>query len=87
MIRFLLRHGLVRFVGERAVPAMIVWDIVVLADRTRRIPMVDRNLRRGAGAARRGLGAVVMSGPRWSRPGVLRRRRVVFRRRRGDLDA
>lgn len=71
MLRFVMRHGLVRLIGGRAVPAMIVWDIAVVANRARRIPIVDRGLRRGAGAAvrgadkaRRGLGTVVPL-PRW----------------------
>jgi hypothetical protein len=68
MFRFAVRYGLVRLVGRRAVPLMVVWDLAVLADRTRRIPFVDRGLRRGAGVARRGLGSVAGS-PRWtSRP-------------------
>ena len=54
MVRFLLRHGMVRFIGGRAVPVMVVWDAVVIANRVRRIPVVDRGLRRGVGAARRG---------------------------------
>ena len=70
MVRFILRHGLVRFAGRRVVPAMVVWDIVVLADRARRIPIVDRGVRRGAGAARRGLGAAMTNGLRFTRPGV-----------------
>lgn len=62
MLRFvarhgLLRYGLVRVAGRRAVPAMLAWDLLMLADRTRRIPIVDRNLRRGAVAARDRLAA------------------------------
>lgn len=64
MLRFAMRHGLVRLIGGRAVPLMLVWDVAVLANKARRIPMVDRTLRRGAGAAVRGAGAVVTS-PRW----------------------
>ena len=58
MLRILARHGLVRIIGGRAVPALLIWDLVVLADRTRRIPLVDRGLRRGAGVASRRIGAV-----------------------------
>lgn len=55
MLRFVARHGLVRLIGRRAVPVMLVWDVAMLANRARQIPVVDRGLRRGAGAARRGL--------------------------------
>jgi len=72
MLKFLMRHGLVRMIGGRAVPLMWAWDVAVLANKARRIPVVDRTLRRGAGAAVRGAGTVVRS-PRWtarpSRPG------------------
>ena len=64
MLKFAMRHGLVRLIGGRAVPLMWAWDIAVLANKARRIPMVDRTLRRGAGAAVRGAGAVATS-PRW----------------------
>jgi hypothetical protein len=77
MVRFLLRHGLVRVVGGRLVPALMVWDLAVLANRTRRIPVVDRGLRRGASAARDGLGTVV-------RRGSDRARRTRDRRRSAD---
>jgi len=77
MLKFAMRHGLVRLVGGRAVPLMLVWDVAVLANKARRIPVVDRTLRRGAGAVVRGAGSVVAS-PRWvtrpGRPGVLDRR-------------
>jgi hypothetical protein len=63
MLRFVMRHGLVRLIGGRAVPALLVWDALVLANRARRIPLVDRGLRRGAGLARRGVGSVVSSRP------------------------
>jgi hypothetical protein len=53
MYRFIVRHGLVRLIGGRAVPAMMLWDLAVIANRTRRIPIVDRNLRRGVGAVGR----------------------------------
>jgi hypothetical protein len=52
MYRFIVRHGLVRMIGGRAVPALLLWDLAVVANRTRQIPIVDRNLRRGVGAAR-----------------------------------
>jgi hypothetical protein len=51
MLRFAIRHGVVRLVGRRAMPALIAVDLIMLADRTRRIPVVDRSLRRGARAA------------------------------------
>jgi hypothetical protein len=74
MLRFLMRHGLVRMVGGRAVPALLVWDLAVLANRTRRIPVVDRGLRRGAGAARRGLEAAARGRP-WRLSAIRRGRR------------
>jgi hypothetical protein len=49
MMRFLLRHGAVRLIGGRAVPALMLIDLAMLANRTRKVPVVDRNLRRGAG--------------------------------------
>ena len=55
MLRFVARYGLVRIVGRRVVPALMVWDAMVMANRVRQIPVVDRGLRRGAGAARRGV--------------------------------
>ena len=57
MLRFVARFGIVRLVGRRAIPALLVWDLAMLADRARRIPLVDRALRRGVGAARRGVGS------------------------------
>jgi hypothetical protein len=51
MLRFLLRHGAVRMIGGRAVPVLMLWDAALLANRVRRIPVVDRSLRRGAAAA------------------------------------
>jgi hypothetical protein len=54
MLRFVARYGLVRLVGRRVLPALMVWDAMVLANKARQIPIVDRGLRRGAGAARRG---------------------------------
>jgi hypothetical protein len=74
MVRFLLRHGLVRVVGGRLVPAMLVWDLAVLANKTRQIPIVDRGLRRGATVAVDGLGTVVRRGSRRARRTRLRRR-------------
>jgi len=50
MLRYAVRYGLVRAVGRRAVPALLAWDLIVLADRLRRIPAVDRSMRRGAAA-------------------------------------
>ena len=51
MFRFIARHGLVRLIGGRAVPALMLWDLAVLANRARQIPVVERNLRRGVDAA------------------------------------
>jgi hypothetical protein len=53
MLRFVARYGLVRLVGRRVVPALMVWDAMVMANKARQIPVVDRGLRRGAGAVRR----------------------------------
>jgi hypothetical protein len=64
MLRFLVRHGAVRLIGRRALPALIVWDVAVLANRARQIPLVDRGLRRSAWAARRGAGSVVRGAAR-----------------------
>ena len=50
MLRFLIRAGLIRVVGRRAIPALMLIDVALLANRARRIPVVDRNLRRGAAA-------------------------------------
>ena len=80
MLKFAMRHGLVRLIGGRAVPLMWAWDVAMMANKARRIPVVDRTLRRGAGAAVRGAGTVVAS-PRWAtRPG---RRGVLERRQAG----
>lgn len=78
MLRFLLRHGAVRLVGGRAVPALMLIDLAMLANRARQVPVVDRNLRRGVGAARRGATSAMtgrrlprrsdLSRDRWSRP-------------------
>jgi hypothetical protein len=51
MFRFIARHGLVRLIGGRAVPALLLWDLAMLANRARQIPVVERNLRRGVDAA------------------------------------
>jgi hypothetical protein len=59
MLRFVARFGLVRLIGRRAIPALIVWDLAGVANRTRQIALVDRTLRRGASAARRGIGSAV----------------------------
>ena len=53
MMRLLLRHGLVRLIGGRAVPALMLIDLALLANRARKVPVVDEALRRGAGAAQR----------------------------------
>ena len=66
MLRFVARYGLVRVVGRRALPALMVWDAVVMANKARQIPIVDRGLRRGAGAVRRGAVGVLA---RRRRPG------------------
>lgn len=68
MLRFVMRYGLVRLIGRRAVPALIVWDVAVLANRTRQIPIVDRVLRRSVGTARQGIDSVVRRAPRPARP-------------------
>jgi hypothetical protein len=65
MLRFLLRHGAVRLIGGRAVPILTILDLALLANRARKIPAVDRGLRRGAAATGRRLGSVLdgMTGP------------------------
>jgi hypothetical protein len=63
MLRFIARHGLVRMIGGRAVPALLLWDLAMLANRTRRIPAVDRGVRRGADIAVRGVRTVASSRP------------------------
>lgn len=64
MYRFLMRRGLARLIGGRAVPALMLWDLAVMANRARRIPVVDRTLRRGAGATRSRLVSVLPARPR-----------------------
>lgn len=59
MLRFVVRYGVVRLIGRRAVPALLAWDLAVVANRARQIPVVERGLRRGAGAVRRGVGSAV----------------------------
>jgi hypothetical protein len=59
MMRFLLRHGAVRLIGGRAVPALMLIDLAMLANRTRKVPVVDRTLRRGVGAVQRRATTVV----------------------------
>lgn len=68
MLRFVARHGLVRVIGGRAVPVLLAWDVLVLANRTRQIPVVDRNLRRAARVARERVEAVAAGLPAPSRP-------------------
>ena len=71
MFRFIARHGLVRLIGGRAVPALLLWDLAMLANRARQIPVVERNLRRGVNAAgSRVAGAVAGRRPRRGRRGA-----------------
>ena len=51
MWRWIVRYGAIRVVGRRALPVLMIWDAAVMANRVRRIPAVDRTLRRGAAAA------------------------------------
>ena len=51
MWRWLVRYGAIRVVGRRAVPVLMLWDAAVMANRVRRIPAVDRTIRRSAAAA------------------------------------
>jgi hypothetical protein len=50
--KYAARHGLVRLIGGRAVPALLAWDLLMLANNTRRNPYVDRALRKGFAVAR-----------------------------------
>lgn len=87
MLRFVMRHGLVRLIGGRAVPALFVWDALVLANRARRIPVVDRGLRGGATLARRGVVSALSSRPTLplpSRPKAASPSRTARRRRDPD---
>ena len=60
MLRFIARHGLVRMIGGRAVPALLLWDLAMLANRTRRIPggRSRRSARCRHGGPRRAVGGV-----------------------------
>ena len=40
--KYAARHGLIRVIGGKAVPALLAWDMLMLANRTRRNPYVDR---------------------------------------------
>jgi hypothetical protein len=68
MLRFVARHGLVRVIGGRAVPVLLAWDVLVLANRTRQLPVVDRNLRRVAGVAKQRIGSAAAGLPVPTRP-------------------
>lgn len=68
MLRFVARHGLVRVIGGRAVPVLLAWDVLVLANRTRQLPIVDRNLRRAAGVAKQRIGSAAAGLPVPARP-------------------
>jgi hypothetical protein len=69
MLRFVARYGLVRLVGRRVLPALMVWDAMVMANKARQIPIVDRTLRRGAGAAsRRATGVLAGRRRPWPAP-------------------
>jgi len=59
MLRFVLRHGAVRLIGGRAVPALMLIDLALMANRARQVPVVDRTLRRGVGAVQRGATSAV----------------------------
>jgi len=72
MWRWMVRYGAVRVVGRRVLPVLMLWDAAVLANKARRIPMVDRNLRRGASAAAKGAETVLV-GRRFHGPGMRRR--------------
>jgi hypothetical protein len=52
LARYAVRRGAVRIIGGRAIPALLALDLLLLANRTRRIPAVDRTLRRTASGAR-----------------------------------
>jgi hypothetical protein len=59
MMRFLLRHGAVRLIGGRAVPALMLIDLAMFANRARKVPAVDRTLRRGVGVVQRGASSAI----------------------------
>ena len=68
--RYAMRHGMVRLIGGRAVPALLAWDLLMLANRTRQIPVVDRTLRRSATVARDRMRSAASGGiPRRRGPG------------------
>ena len=50
--KYAARHGLIRVIGGKAVPALLAWDMLMLANRTRRNPYVDRVLRKSFAVAR-----------------------------------
>lgn len=60
--RYAMRHGMVRLIGGRAVPALLAWDLLMLANRTRQIPVVDRTMRRTAASARERVRAAASEG-------------------------
>ncbi len=49
MLKFVMRHGLVRHDRRPCGPVDVGWDVAVLANKARRIPVVDRTLRKGRG--------------------------------------
>ena len=83
MWRWLVRYGAIRVVGRRAVPVLMLWDAAVMANRVRRIPAVDRSLRRGAAAAADRL-ADTLEGLNPSVGRASPRRSAQARRRDGD---
>ena len=68
MFRFLAKHGLVRVIGGRAVPVLVAWDVLVMANRTRQIPIVDRTLRRAGRVTRERIVAAAAGVPMPTRP-------------------
>ena len=60
--RYAMRHGMVRLIGGRAVPALLALDLLMLANRTRQIPVVDRTLRRTVTLARERVRAAASEG-------------------------
>jgi hypothetical protein len=73
--RYAMRHGMVRLIGGRAVPALLAWDLLMLANRTRQIPVVDRTLRRTLTMARERVRAAASEGT-WRRGARGRRSRT-----------
>lgn len=51
MARWVFRIAVLRLLGRRAMPALMALDLLFLANRVRRIPTVDRSLRRAASTA------------------------------------